>query len=255
MRRSLVLLLLVVLLGIAYALNRLTADWHYVVPTEAGKVAYVATFDNLTDDWNLYQGRLNAAIENSMLRLEADEIKTKPFSVSRQYWADVDFSVQASPVDGPINNGYGVIFRLQTKGNVSPDDDDFYLFLVSSDGYYQVVRSLNGKQKELSNWIPSPLVNQGLGVTNFLRVVAVGAQFQFFINGQRVQLCVPDDPNGVSTYDERAGGCKGSMVATLRDSAIPNGQIGVVIQTFDESGVIVNFDNVMVVGPTQLDVT
>jgi hypothetical protein len=254
-RRFLVLLLLIVLLAVAYLLNRLTANWHYVLPIEAGKVAYVATFDNLTDDWNLYQGRLNAGIENSVLRLQADDTNKKPFSVSKQFWGDVDFSVQASPVDGPINNGYGVIFRLQNKGNTAPDDDDFYLFLVSSDGYYQVVRSLDGQQKELSNWIPSRLVNQGISVTNVLRVVALGNRFQFYINGQLVQLCVPDDPNGVSTYDERNGGCKGTMVDTLEDATIPNGQIGVVIQTLDEPGVTVNFDNVMVVGPTQMDQT
>ena len=253
MRRFIVVFVLIVLLAAAYLLNRLTTNWHYVLPTEPGRVAYVATFDNLTDDWNLYQGRLNAAIDNSVLRLEADDTNKKPFSVSKQFWGDFDFSVQVSPVDGPLNNGYGVIFRLQNKGNTSPDDDDFYLFLVSSDGYYQVIRSLDGQQKELSNWIPSPLVNQGIGVTNFLRVIAVGNRFQFYINGQLVQLCVPDDPNGVSTYDERDGGCKGTMVDTLEDTTISNGQNGVVIQTLDESGVIVNFDNVMVVGPTQMD--
>lgn len=255
MRRFLVLLILIVLLGVAYLLNRLTANWHYVLPTEAGKVAYVATFDNLTDDWNLYLGRQSAQIDKDFLQLQADDLNKKSWAVSKQFWADFDLSVQASPVDGPINNGYGVIFRFQNKGNASSDDDNYYVFVVSSDGYYQVVRSLDGQQKELSNWIPSPFVNQGLGVTNLLRIVAVGDHFQFYINGQLVQLCVPDDPNGSSTYDERNGGCKGTMVDTLQDATIPNGQIGVVIQTLDESGVIVNFDNVMVVGPTQMDQT
>jgi hypothetical protein len=114
---------------------------------------------------------------------------------------------------------------------------------------------LDGQQKELSNWIPSPAINQDVGVTNFLRVVAAGNHFRFYINGQLVQLCVPDDPNGVSTYNELNGGCLGTMVDTLEDATIPNGQLGVVIQTLDEPGVIVDFDNVMVVGPTQMDQT
>jgi hypothetical protein len=255
LRRLLILFVLIVLLGAAYLLNGLTANWHYVIPAEASKVAYVATFDNLTDDWDLYLGRQSAQIEKDFLQLQADDLNKKSWAVSKQFWADVDFSVQASPVDGPINNGYGVIFRFQNKGNASSDDDNYYVFMISSDGYYQIVRSLDGEQKELSNWIPSPVVDQGIGVTNFLRVVAVGDRFQFYINGQLVQLCVPDDPNGVSTYDERNGGCKGTMVDTLEDASIPNGQLGVVIQTLDEPGVIVDFDNVLVVGPTTMDAT
>ncbi len=254
MRRLLVLLLLIILLGVAYGLNRITANWHYVLPVETGKIAYAATFDDFIGDWNLYEGRLKAAIENSALSLAADDTNKKPFSVAKQHWGDFDFSVQASPADGPLNNGYGIIYRLQNKGNTSPDDDDFYLFLVSSDGYYQVTRSLNGVQKELSNWIPSPLVNQGIGVTNTVRVVAVGDRFQFYINDQPVQVCIPDNPDGISTYNEFNGGCiEGQMLDVLVDSSIPGGQIGVVIQTLDEPGVVVNFDNITVVGPQPIN--
>jgi hypothetical protein len=253
-RRFGVLLLLVILLGAAYFINRLTANWHYVLPVEAGKVAYAATFDGFTDDWSLYQGKLSAQVDNGALQLEADDIKEKSFSVAKQYWDNFDFSLHASPVDGPLNNGYGVIFRLQNKDNNSPDDDSFYLFMVSSDGYYQVVRSLEGVQKELSNWIPSPLVNQGVSVTNHLRVVAFGDSFRFYINGQLVQLCIPNNPDGISTYDDRRGGCiEGQMLDTLVDQSIPNGQIGAAIQTLDEPGVVVNFDNVVLIGPQPLD--
>ncbi len=250
MRRFLILLGLILLLAVTYGLNRLTADWHYVLPVQAGEVAYVATFDDFTDDWNLYQGRLSAQINDSTLRLTAGDINIRPFSTSKQYWGDFDFTVHATPVDGPINNGYGVIFRLQNKGNSSPDDDNFYLFLISSDGYYQVVRSIDGEQKTLSAWIPSPLVVQGLEVSNIVRVVAVGDQFRFYINDHPVQLCIPDNPDGESTYNEPLGGCiGGQMVDSLTDDTIPYGQLGVVIQALDEPGVVVDFDNVLVVGP------
>jgi hypothetical protein len=37
---------------------------------------------------------------------------------------------------------------------------------------------------------------------------------------------------------------------TLVDASIPNGQLGVVAQSLDESGVVVDFDNVVVYGPS-----
>ncbi len=250
MRRLVILVVLILLAGAAYWLSQRLFDWHYIVPVEAGIPAYISTFDVVPDDWTLYEGRLSSQVAEGMIVLEADSFSSLPFSTARPYWADFDLTVQASPRGGPLNNGYGIIFRLKSKGNTSPADDDYYLFLVSSDGYYQVARSVEGKQRELSTWIPSSLVNQGFDVINTLRVVAVGNGFRFFINGQPVQLCVPEASDGVSTYDERRGGCiGGAMVDTLTDSAITDGQIGVAVQSFDEPGVVVAFDNVVVMGP------
>jgi hypothetical protein len=250
LRRIFAILFIVLLVD--YGLNRLTANWHYVLPVESGKVAYLATFDALQQDWNLSVGRLKSEIlDTGVLRLEVGDIKSLPFAEANPYFGDFDLQVEATPVDGPENNGYGVIFRLQNKDNSSPDDDDFYLFLISSDGYYRVVRSFNHEQKELSTWIPSPAVIQHTGVTNRLRVVAKGDQFQFFINGQQVALCIPDDPTARSTYSEQTGECTGGkMLDTLADSSIPNGQIGVAAETFDEAGVVVDFDNLVVYGPS-----
>lgn len=247
MRHFLPLLILIVVLVVVYSLSRLTAEWYYIQPVKAGEAAYVATFDQFTEDWGLYDGRLSAEVVDGALRLTADDVNRYPFSVAKQHWGDFDLTVQATPVDGPEDNGYGVIFRLQNRGNISPDDDYFYMFLISSDGYYQVTRSLNGQQKIISNWIPSDLIRQGIGATNQVRVTAVGDQFRFYINGEPVQLCLPNNPDGISTY---LGECiDGQMTDVLTDSTIPSGQLGVVIQSLDEPGVVVDFDNVVVVGP------
>lgn len=251
MRRWILLLGLVVLLGVSIAVSRLVSDWHYVLPSEAGKIIYLAAFDGFNEDWNQADGRLKAQIvESGALRLDVGDTNSIPFSEAKQHFGDFDLQVQATPVDGPLNNGYGVIFRLQSKANNSPSDNDFYLFMVSSDGYYQVSRSLNGVQKVLSLWIPSDAVQQGIGATNWLRVVAKGDHFQFYVNNQLVNLCIPDNPNAESTYNQFTGECVGGqMLDTLIDTSIASGQIGVVAQTFDEPGVIVDFDNLVVYGP------
>jgi hypothetical protein len=112
------------------------------------------------------------------------------------------------------------------------------------------MRQHNGDQRELSTRIPSPLVAPGLNVTNHLRVVASGDRFQFYINGARVPLCIPNQPDGKSTYDEDAKAClDGKLLDTLVDTTIPSGQVGVAAQSFETAGVVVNFDNLAVFGP------
>jgi hypothetical protein len=235
---------------LAWVSNRLTSNWHYIVPVEPGLVAYTADFERNPDEWNLSEGRLKAFItQQQTLRLDVGDFNSLPFAEAQPHFADFDLRVQARTVAGPLNNAFGVIFRLNNKSNTAFADDDFYLFLISSDGYYRVVRSIDGLQKDLSTWIPSPLIHQGLDVTNYLRVVAKGDVFQFYINGSLVQLCIPDDPAAQSTYTFD-GVCQGgTMRDSLVDVSIPNGQIGVAAQTFDESGVVVDFDNLVILGP------
>lgn len=251
MRRFLILLVLLLLLGIAYLANRALAHLHFITPVEAGKVAYIATFDGFNSDWALADGRLKTHIlDTNVLRIEVGESNKLPFSQAKPYFADFDVRVQATAVDGPEGNGFGLIFRLQNKDNSSPSDDDFYLFEISSDGYYRVLRSFDGTQKELSTWIPSPVINQHIGAVNYIRVVAKGSTFQFFVNNQLMQLCIPDDPNGASTFPATGQCVGGKMLDTLVDSSIPNGQLGVVAESLDEAGVVVDFDNLVVYGPS-----
>lgn len=246
-----VLVVLLIALLVTVGLNRLVSNWHYVVPVEPGEVAYVAAFDGFADDWNLAEGRLKAQIlENGVLRLDVGVENSLPFAEVKPHFADFDLRVQATAVDGPEDNGFGVIFRLQNKGNASPNDDDFYLFLISSDGYYRVLRSVNGSPKDLSTWIPSDAIHTGISATNWLRVVAVGNQFRFYVNDQQLQLCIPDDPEAASTYTTACLG--GTMRDTLDDDAIPSGQLGVAAQSLREGGVIVDFDNLVILGPQPL---
>jgi hypothetical protein len=226
-----------------YGLNRLVADWHYVVPAEPGEVLYVATFDAFLDDWDLYEGRLSAQVEDSALIIDVGAVNSRPFSAAASHFGDFDLYVQSQAVAGPVNNGFGVVFRLR-------DPRNYYLFLVSSDGYYRVVREVDGVQRELSTWIPSPVVNQGIGAVNHLRVTAAGDQFRFYVNGEPVALCIPDNPTSYSTYNDLTGEClEGRMVMTLVDDSIASGRLGVIVTTLTEPDVRVAFDNLVVYGP------
>lgn len=230
-----------------HSLNRQAGGWHYTVPAEPGAVLYAATFDAFLGDWDLYEGRLSAQIENGALALDVGAASSLPFSAAAPYFAAFDLSVQAQAVGGPLNNGFGVVFRLR-------DPQNYFLFLISSDGYYRVVRAVDGVQREISTWIPSPAVNQGIGAVNHLRVTGSGDQFRFYVNDVPLELCIPDSPDGYSTYNDLTGECReGQMVETLVDGSIASGRLGVIAMTLDEPDVRVLFDNLIVYGPDAAD--
>lgn len=143
-------------------------------------------------------------------------------SISDTFWvtAGKDFSdgvyeVEATPLEGALDNGYGMIFR------VDEDDGDFYLFKISSDGYGYIGRCQNACQETqvfVSNdWFPSPNIIEGFGVTNKLRVSAVGPDMTFYVNDVEV--------------------------GQIRDDELKRGDIGLIAETFAPGGVRVAYDN------------
>lgn len=240
MRTVLILLLLVALLAGLIVVNRAAADWHYITAGAPGELLYAAAFDGFPDEWEQYNERRIAEIAGGVLRLTNHDPNNGSYSASRGRYADFDLTVDARAVGGPLDNAFGLVFRLQ-------DRENYYTFMVSSDGYYQVGRVVDGSVTELSTFIDSAFVNQGLGAVNRLRVVARGDQFAFYINGEPVQVCVPNNPDAQSTYFMDA--CiDGQMLDTLTDASIGSGRVGVVVQTFSEPGVSVEFDNMVIVG-------
>ncbi|MDX2162684.1 MAG: hypothetical protein SF162_15295 [bacterium] len=246
------------------ALQRGAAAWRTVIDAEPGTLVYAASFDGGAADgfnleWEQYVGRLNAAVTDGALRLSIGDAERGSYSLAPHHFADFDMTVEARAIEGPENNGYGVIFRAQ-------DRDNYYLFLVSSDGYYAVQRVLNGEPRYLSNWIITTMdlpelnsvrVNTGLNALNRVRVVGQGDTFAFYINDVRAPLCIPNDSAAESVYfefyatpEERC--VQGRMVDTLTDTAIPAGQLGVVARSFgfgeQDRAVVVDFEQVVVYG-------
>lgn len=242
MRRLLTIAVLSGVLVILFLLSRATADWHYVAADAPGTLLFASAFDGFNDDWQQYDGRLSAAINEGELRIDNGETDVYAFSIAKPYFANFDLTAEARAVDGPLNNGYGVIFRYR-------DPQNFYMFLVSSDGYYRVSRVVSGDQRILSEWIDSPIVAQGLDTPNRLRVVGQGERFQFYVNDQLAQLCIPNNPDGVSTYRTGLGCIDGTMQNELVDSGIAEGRVGVVALSLAEPDVAAAFDNVIVYSP------
>lgn len=139
-------------------------------------------------------------------------------------FTDATYQVEATQVDGPQNNGYGMLFR------VNDDRDDFYLFEISGDGYVWIGRYRNGGSDEIQAivgdwWFESDAVNQGLNQLNVLRVEAEGANLIFYVNDQEV--------------------------GRVTDDTFSKGDVGLMVETMGAGGVRVQFDNLLVTPKVQ----
>ncbi len=125
---------------------------------------------------------------------------------------DFVIEVDAHRIDGPADNEYGIITRVQP-------DDDFYLFSISSTGNVSIQKHIAGEWEYLVEWTASPAVRQG-GEINRLRVTCQGPKLRFFVNGQ--------------------------PVAQADDDSFKSGNIGLLASAGDIGGVVVAFDNLRV---------
>ena len=138
------------------------------------------------------------------------------WTTAGQEFRDGIYEVEATQVGGPIDNGYGMIFR------VDDENDDFYSFQISGDGYVWIGRYKAGGTEEAEPiidewWFASDAVQQGLNVQNRLRVQAEAANLIFYVNDQEV--------------------------GRVTDDTFPNGDIGLMVRTLGIGDVNVQFDN------------
>jgi hypothetical protein len=130
-------------------------------------------------------------------------------------FADGVYEVEAVPLEGTLDNGYGMLLR------VNQSDSDFYLLKVSSDGYVFAGLCRAGCAETTAlvgnDWFASPAVSQGFGVTNRLRVLANGSELTFYVNDVEV--------------------------GRVTDASLRSGDIGLLAETFAPGGLRVAFDN------------
>lgn len=243
--------------GLILALGAILVACTGAIPVpRAGQLLYVTTFDAYNEDWQLYEGELAAQVVsqegNATLQIAVDAAQAGAFTVLDQMFSDFDLTVQARQVAGPEDieaPGFGVLFRHQ-------DNNNFYAFMISGDGYYQVTRRRDGVDEELSDWSPSDAIRQGQAV-NSIRVIGQGDTFTFFINDVQVPLCLtiwnPLVPGECQVPAAEEGGqvswSADAIVNQLVDGSFARGRIGLGARSFGEPGIRIHFDNLLVCGP------
>jgi hypothetical protein len=72
------------------------------------------------------------------------------------------------------------------------DDKNFYELLINNNGYYGIVKAVNGKVELLVDFTPSDAIIPGIGEINHIRAVCSGSSLELYANDQLL----------VSTQDE-----------------------------------------------------
>jgi len=132
------------------------------------------------------------------------------------FW-DVVVEVDAVKAGGPDDNDFGVICRYQNT-------DNFYFFLISSDGFYAIAKMEAGESAfiEPDQMYSSDAILQG-EAANHLRAECVGSRLALAVNGV--------------------------LVAETEDDTFADGDVGLIAGAFDEPGVDIRFDNFVVKKP------
>jgi hypothetical protein len=254
---------LVVMIGLGVALGVVT-DWLYEIPVpkpKPGQLLYATSFDAFNDEWDLYPGRDSAQIvpagdlvytSSAVTPLSGNVLAIKygtgihdqvVWSALDRKFSDFDLRVTTQLIAGPVDqNQYGVIFRYR-------DPRNFYVFRITSDGYYLLAKVENGIQATISDWGQMDVIRQGSDAANEVRIVARGDEFRFFVNSQPVPLCLKGQ-NRFSMWRE-PGVCVegGELTNVYRDSAFRQGRVALTAGTIDGSDIEVAFDDLVIVGP------
>ena len=173
------------------------------------------SFDDARNGWTLTSNaQADVAIKSGQLFITVKKPDSLAWTTARgKSFDDFTLDIDATSPAGPDDNDYGVIVR-------HADDDNFYRFEISGDGYYNIQKRAKGKwEKLVPDWTPSHAIRKGR-VTNHLRVTCAGDLMTFSVN--QIQL------------------------AQIQDTLSARGSIGLLVGTLIQPDVQVAFDNLKV---------
>ena len=98
----------------------------------------------------------DVAVTEGQLRIHVLQPGQVAWASTERTWVDLHVAVDATQISGPVDNEYGVLIRMD-------EDDRFYAFSVSGDGYARAARFQDGAWSVLgSDWTPVDAVRQGM---------------------------------------------------------------------------------------------
>lgn len=171
--------------------------------------------------WELYaQNGASTELANGDLVISTSQPGQIWWTNPGKEFADTVILVDTQVLDGPDDNALGVICRYQ-------DSENYYVFLISGDGYYAIGRYQSGSDQITyltggGEYTPSEAINQGTAV-NQLQVSCVGNDLTLAVNGVELEQ--------------------------VTDTAFANGDVGLAAGTFQPGTLQVRFSDMRVIAP------
>jgi hypothetical protein len=187
------------------------APYDPTIGLESGDEIIFDDFSDSDSGWPTYNGvdgyaRYQADAYRIYVDLPNDRLEmTRGFDI-----ADVYLEATASKVGGADDNLMGLVCRYQDRNN-------FYFFIISSDGYYGVGKVVGGVYQLVDGkMLPSQVIKKGAS-TNNLEATCDGSSFDFWVNG--------------------------TELASFEDETFQSGDIGMMAGTYTISGTDTLFDD------------
>jgi hypothetical protein len=183
----------------------------------SGSVLFQDDFARSVSGWDRFtnaEGTMD--YDAAGYRMLINSLNTNFWSTPHKNFADVRMEVDAGKLGGPDENRIGLICRF--SGN------DYYFFLISSDGFYGIGIYTDGKAVLLgqSEMQVNSNIKTGVAV-NHLRADCAGDTLTFYVNG--------------------------FQVVSAQDTTLKSGDVGLLAGTFTQPGVDVIFDNFVALKP------
>ncbi len=183
-----------------------------------GQLLYVEKFNLDGGEWRIHaDGKGQAGFIDGVFSILVTEENSDVLATPGLNLGDVRIETEAFKVDGDRNNRFGVLCRYSHESS-------FYLFLISSDGYYGIGK-IKGTTYQLlgaQSLLPSDQIPEG---SQYLKIRAdcIKDVLSLYVNGQ--------------------------LIHQIQDGEFINGDVGIIAGTYDNPGIEILFDNFAVYSP------
>ncbi|MBM3152749.1 MAG: hypothetical protein FJZ96_11220 [Chloroflexi bacterium] len=186
--------------------------------TEPGGLLFGDDFSDPESGWVRFNAPSGAMdFYGKAFRIWVNQADYDFWSTPGYSFHDVRVEVDAARLAGPVENRFGLVCRYR-------DAQNFYFFIISSDGYYGIGKVEAGERALLGQEMMaySAAVHPGIA-PNHLRADCVGNSLAFHVNDQPVGL--------------------------VQDETFDAGEVGLLAGAFSGTGVDILFDDFMVYKP------
>ena len=183
---------------------------------EPGEVIFQDDFSDQSTGWE----KVNSPYELKGYSADGYLISVKTpnsraWSVADLPLTDTEIQVQTQKMSGPEDTNFGLMCRYRNK-------DNFYSFLISSDGYYGIMKVENGVETLLGSdqFTYSEQINRGDDI-NQIAVICIGNELSLSVNDHLLQ--------------------------TVKDTSFPTGKVGMIVETRAEGDAAIVFSDFSVI--------